>query len=61
MTIERRNSIIERCAFCGEIVSFDDDDVVQLHAGQNGMCHATCLRESEGRPADGDGGYIEHS
>ena len=40
-------STIERCAFCGEIVSFDDDDVVQLHAGQNGMCHATCLRESE--------------
>jgi hypothetical protein len=39
-------STIERCAFCGEIVSFDEPDVVQLHAGVVGsLVHQQCLLE----------------
>jgi hypothetical protein len=42
----------EKCGLCGQVIEFknsDDnlvDDVVQLHAGDGGLVHASCLQES---------------
>lgn len=41
----KRNAAIEKCGLCGQPVSVDDDDVVQVHGGENGLCHASCLKE----------------
>jgi hypothetical protein len=44
----QRNTIIERCELCGQPVSIDEPDAVQLHAGAvGGLVHADCLRESD--------------
>jgi hypothetical protein len=44
----QRNTIIERCELCGQSISIDEPDAVQIHGGVVGsLVHQDCLRESE--------------
>jgi hypothetical protein len=42
----------EKCGLCGQRIEFkdgDDDlvgDIVQLHAGDGGLVHASCIQEA---------------
>lgn len=38
-------STVEKCAFCGQPISLDDDDVAQLHGGRDGLVHKSCLEQ----------------
>jgi hypothetical protein len=41
----------ERCGLCGQRIEFKDsddlvDDVVQLHGGDGGLVHASCVQSA---------------
>jgi hypothetical protein len=47
----QRNSTIEKCTFCGQPISLDEPDAVQLH-GENALVHESCLKEYGDEGAD---------
>ncbi|MGA7770475.1 MAG: hypothetical protein WCA27_30105 [Candidatus Sulfotelmatobacter sp.] len=42
----------EKCFLCGELVDVGDLDTIQVHGGENGLCHESCWLESD---ASGEG------
>jgi hypothetical protein len=42
---------IEKCGICGQPIKVKDTDVVQVHGGEGGLVHESCLQEYDDEAA----------